>query len=214
MRFSAVLMGVLVFAAALFLTSCNKKGITEVKDSAGNVYRVVKLNDQFWMADNLKSAKGTVAGTATAWKNSAMNGSCCCWYSYNSSQELYQKTGMLYSKASMKSNPCPSGWHVPTLTEWNDMVSSLGGNKVAGKKLKSNDQTFWADVKTADNSASFNGVGSGCIDGNGNCGFFRTYAYFWTQEANKIILLEAGSGEVKTENAMPGFGYSIRCVKD
>jgi uncharacterized protein (TIGR02145 family) len=82
----------------------------------GQKYRTVKIGDQVWMAENLKYGACdlerykwlTVGGT---W------GTGC--YNLDTAREI-----------------CPSGWHLPTLQEWNVLIEFVGGVGVAGEKLK------------------------------------------------------------------------------
>jgi len=76
----------------------------------GKVYKIVKIGNQIWMAENL---------------NYNAPGSQC--YSY--------KYGRLYDwKTALKI--CPAGWHLPNDDEWQALFDFVGGIEVAGKKLK------------------------------------------------------------------------------
>lgn len=57
---------------------------------------------------------------------------------------------------------CSTGWHVPTRTEVNTLISYLGGSTVSGGKLKETGTIYWNSPNTgATNETSFNGRGSG-----------------------------------------------------
>lgn len=107
----------------------------------GKVYRTVKIGDQTWMAENL--AYRNTTGT-----NDSV-GMC-----YNDSKDSCEKYGRLYlwtEALSLSSSlderswqgtyphkgVCPSGWHVPTDSEWTKLVKFVGGTATAGTKLKS-----------------------------------------------------------------------------
>ena len=59
------------------------------------------------------------------------------WEYYSNSADKY---GRLYNWETAK-NVCPTGWHLPTDTEWTTLTNYLGGKEVAGEKLKSS--TGW-----------------------------------------------------------------------
>lgn len=213
----------MIIAIAFIDISCNKKddeNITSVTDRSGNTYKVVKIDGKFWMAQNLKSRKALVGGQvsdiflATEPQFWSTTSACCCWYSYNSTYQPYQETGLLYNSYAMKQNPCPDGWHVPSSSEWNSMVNSLGGANIAGGKLKSTDNsTYWLNNVGATNSSGFTAIGSGFNNSGSGCLGFRASAQFWTSDMSTREIL-ASSVKINTVAAGPKNGYSIRCVKN
>jgi len=83
----------------------------------GQVYKTVKIGNQVWMAENLRyNIKGS-------W----------CFDNYESNNQKY---GRFYNWDAAK-KVCPKGWHLPTRAEWDELVAYVGGEDVAGKKLKS-----------------------------------------------------------------------------
>ncbi|MCV9934709.1 hypothetical protein OIU80_20735, partial [Flavobacterium sp. LS1R47] len=58
-----------------------------------------------------------------------------------SRQVFASKFGLLYSEEQAK-KACPDGWHLPTLEEWNSLITLLGGTKDAGKKMKANNYSY------------------------------------------------------------------------
>jgi len=85
----------------------------------GKKYRTVKIGTQTWMAQNLDYAG----------KNDDV-GKC-----YNKDPENCKKYGTLYTSDEAE-KICPSGWHLPSDNEWKTLINFVGGNKIAGKKLK------------------------------------------------------------------------------
>jgi len=91
-----------------------QKGIfTDTRD--GKKYGTVKIGNQIWFAENL---------------NYEMNGYC-----YEKDPANCKKYGRLYNWFGAK-EVCPVGWHLPRKEEWETLVNFIGGNNVAGKKLK------------------------------------------------------------------------------
>lgn len=87
------------------------------------------------------------------------------YIAYVSTTQLYQpiKYGALYNwyAATDTRNICSDGWHVPTRTEINTLITYLGGSSVSGQHLKEVGTTYWDSPNYADNSTLFNGRGSG-----------------------------------------------------
>lgn len=131
--------------AALLLTSCDSDDDepaqpsgggntstctgTTVTDIDGNVYPVVQIGSQCWMAENLRTSRyrdGSVIPNVTgaiAWTQ--MNSGACCSFENSSSYDA--AFGKLYNwYAASNPNLCPQGWHVPTDAEWQQLELSLG----------------------------------------------------------------------------------------
>jgi uncharacterized protein (TIGR02145 family) len=88
-----------------------------VKDGAGKDYKTVVIGNQTWMAENM---------------NYQMSGSYC----YNDASGNCTTYGRLYTKGAALS-VCPEGWHLPNSEEWQELADVVGGNSIAGEKLKS-----------------------------------------------------------------------------
>jgi len=56
---------------------------------------------------------------------------------------------------------CPFGWHVPGDNEWTILETYLGGNDVAGGKMKESGNTYWEDP----NIDATNDSGFTCLPG-------------------------------------------------
>ena len=79
--------------------------------------RTVEIGGLTWMAENLNRA------TSNSWCYGDDTSNCA-------------KYGRLYTwDAAMSA--CPSGWRLPTHTDWDNLVTAAGGSSVAGSKLKS-----------------------------------------------------------------------------
>jgi len=102
-----------------------------VTDIDGNVYKTVKIGSQVWMAENLRTTKyndGTEIPNVIAYKNweSSSTGAYCCYWN---SKNTKTKFGLLYNWYAVYTGKlAPSGWHVPTDTEWTTLEKYLIAN--------------------------------------------------------------------------------------
>jgi len=119
----------------LFNSSVNLTQTGTVKDIDGNVYKTVKIGNQWWMAENLRVTKDPEGNAITS-------------YFYNDDSENYGKYGRLYTwDVAMDSSTdentqgiAPDGWHIPSEAEWDELVRFLGGEKKLGRRFVSADQ--------------------------------------------------------------------------
>jgi uncharacterized protein (TIGR02145 family) len=116
-----------------------------VKDFDGYVYKTVRISNQTWMAENLKTARyndGTpisLVADNPSWSNSVS--ACYCWY--NNDIQNKDSYGALYNWQAVNTDKlCPTGWHVPTDAEWTTLSAALGGEDIAGGKLKEPGRAF------------------------------------------------------------------------
>ncbi|MBN2274131.1 MAG: fibrobacter succinogenes major paralogous domain-containing protein [Bacteroidales bacterium] len=150
-------------------------GFTDSRD--GNHYKAVKIGAQVWMAENLKYLPA-VAGPVTY----SITTPYYYVYGYDGTDVNAAKTranystyGVLYNwpaamagAASSSANPsgvqgvCPSGWHLPSDTEWTELITFLGDTAIAGGKLKETGTTHWDSPNTgATNESGFKALPGG-----------------------------------------------------
>jgi uncharacterized protein (TIGR02145 family) len=104
-----------------------------VKDVDGNLYNTVIIGNQIWMKENLKVTKyrnGDPISNITdsiEWTKNHNIGAYCV---YNNSTANAKTYGYLYNWYTVvdSRNLCPSGWHVPSTNEWNDLENYLTSN--------------------------------------------------------------------------------------
>lgn len=196
-----------------------------VSDVDGNHYSAVRIGDQVWMAENLKTTKlndGTslenVADPSdwTNWNDPAM-----CWF-YNDITTYKNSFGGLYNwHAVNTSTLCPQGWHVPSSIEWDQLVTFLGGDLLAGGALKETGIIYWPTPNVgATNSTGFSARACGRREASAGS-FVEDYevGLFWTstsvdaQNAYENTLYPEGT-MVQTLQVSKYQGNSVRCVKD
>jgi uncharacterized protein (TIGR02145 family) len=216
----------------IFSYACNKDASTHntdtnstIKDNEGNVYKTVKIGEQWWMAENLKSTRlndGTVIPNITnntSWKNLVTP--AYCWY--DNDRTAYAGTyGALYNWYAIETGKlCPSGWHVPTDEEWSKLIDFLGGDGLAGGQLKEAGLTHWNLPNTgATNSSGFTALPGGysisgveaCFYGLGNHGTWWSSTAISASNAWFRSLTTNFSTIFKDDGKMY-YGLSVRCLK-
>lgn len=206
-----------------------------VTDIDGNVYQTVRIGDQCWMAENLRTSKYSnfddvpFAGNAAEW--AALTGPGHCWFNYgmfvNDSAFYAETYGLLYNwyavdpASNGNRNICPDGWHVPSHSEWLTMVNHLGGSNVAGGKLKESGTLYWNAPNTgATNETGFSALPSGVRNPDGGyADFLGTNGHWWTTSPyNTDNGLFSGMGHATSSillsNMNKKLGMAIRCVRD
>jgi uncharacterized protein (TIGR02145 family) len=217
-----------------FILWINQPG-PSVTDIDGNIYNSVKIGNQVWLAENLKTTKfkdGTsipLVTDQTQWNNLLSPG--YCWY-YNDETAYKELYGALYNwYAVFNQNICPTGWHVPSDGEWTELSNYLEGENVAGGKLKESGIIHW----DRNNISGTNESGFTALPGGGRFTNFvgiLSAGYWWTSTPISISLphsTNAMSRYIYGESAdlyKPNTkywtdydytmrrGHSIRCVQN
>jgi len=171
MKNKALINPCLMIVLFVIFASCGDQLKTDnppsgaITDIDGNVYHAVTIGTQTWMVENLKVTKlndGTSIPNVTAltaWNNLTTPG--YCWYNNDiANKKLY---GALYNWYNVSTGKlCPTGWHVPSVTEWTTLINYLGGESVAGGKLKETGTTHWVTPNTgATNTSGFTALPAG-----------------------------------------------------
>jgi len=206
-------------------------GTPTVKDIDGNTYNTVQIGTQCWTKENLKVSKyndGTTIpldtsggaegnGAGQTW-GSRTTGARTIYANDNTNLTTYGYLYNWYAVADIK-GLCPSGWHVPSDTEWTNLTNYLGGEAVAGGKMKTAGTTFWSLNTGAKNESGFSALPGGHRYTAGNFLSIRDNAKFWS--ATEIYSdyawyrnLFYRDGVVYRYNYNRLDGYSVRCLKD
>ncbi len=199
-------------------------GADSIVDCQGNVYDIVKIGDQYWMADNLKKTQyndGTdipLVEDNGAWGSLSAPG--YCWYD-NDSAAYAQEYGALYNWYVIETGQlCPEGWHVPTDNDWTELTDFLGGESIAGGKLKQTGTSTWNSPNTgATNSTGFTAIASGQRNNDGtyndmgdNCFLWSASEYSGTDAWYRRLSFDSEVTHSASHNKIKGF--SVRCVRD
>ena len=207
-----------------------------VKDIDDNIYPIVTIGTQVWMAEDLKVTHYPNGDPIphitdnTAWANLVDNNTedAYCFYNNDNTTDY----GALYTYAAaigdnwtrdnaVHQGVCPNGWHMPTYEEWHTLVIYLGGD-IAGGKLKEIGTAHWNSPNTgATNESGFFALPSGCRGRYGN-GVFHSQGesgYWWSSTERTTTTayahyLSYNGNTAPSNDDRESSGFSVRCVKD
>lgn len=183
-----------------------------------------KAGDNEWMGENLSVRtfrNGDLVPIVTdvrEWKECAKKGlPACCFYDNDESE--YGTRGLLYNIHALEDprTLIPSGWHLPSKMEYEELISLLGGPEKAGKRLKS--QKGWYDGPFVTMS-DFNGLPNGCREKDGKFegeGYYGQWLIKSEDNTYSVMILRGENIDApifQLSESDKGIGYSIRCVKD
>ena len=215
-----------LFAITLFYAGLTGLQAQTVKDIDGNVYKTITISSQVWMAENLKTTKyqnGDLIGTTTPVTLDIENDSIPKFQWANGGNENNVATyGRLYTwyTVSDNRNICPTGWHVPSDTEWTTLTTYPGGERVAGGKLKETGTTHWLSPNTgATNESGFTALPGGYRGYNGSFALVGKDGYWWSSTESSIYLayyrsMYNNTNFVSRNDTDKQNGYSVRCLRD
>jgi len=167
----------------------------------GKVYKTITIGKQTWMAENI-----------------AFKAESGCW-AYNNDQNNVKTYGYLYNWETARKG-CPSGWHLSSKDDWSALLTYLGGELIAGDKLKEAGTDHWQKPV----SAATNEKGFTCLPGgfrNDQSEFYNLglMCFYWcsteenTEKANHILVY-SHTKDVTISYIEKNNGFSVRCVKD
>lgn len=197
----------------------DKGTFTDPRD--GVVYKWVRIGEQVWMAENLKATKYNddtdIANVTDDADWAVLTSGAYCWY--ENDKVTYGNTyGALYNWYAVNSGKlCPTGWHVPTDDEWQQLVDYAGGDDTAGSRLKAT--SGWYNNGNGTDEYGFTALpgGSRISDGNfHNVGYFGDW-WSSTEYGEKFAwyrIMYHFNGFVFRGNPVKKNGFSVRCVRD
>ena len=201
----------------------------------GYTYKTVKIGDQEWFAENLKTtvyANGDeipYSRTDESWNTQKMGMRC----SYDHDEARSAQYGQLYNWYAVNDarGLCPSGWNVPSDEDWQDLEVFLGmsradvsldgdrgsGELGIGTKLKA--KSGWADEGDGTDDFGFSalpGAYRSSLDGYfydaGSAGFWWSSSpsggVAWSRALSYYV---PGIGR---NDYNPRYGFSVRCLRD
>lgn len=194
-----------------------------VTDADGNVYHTVAIGNQTWMVENLKTTKyndGTsIPLVADSYEWITLSAPGYCWANNNIENKNYYGASYNYYAVST-GKLAPTGWHVPTESDWLALTAHLGGTSSAGAALKEVGLNHWSTPNIgASNSSGFTALPGGYRSpASGDFVNLYTRAVLWGgTELNGLggrYIIENNSTNTDFSYYSKTFGFSVRCIKD
>lgn len=198
--------------------SCQKKDEPvpvpdTVTDFDDNTYKTVKIGDQIWMAENLRTTR-TPAGVAIV------------SFPAGNNEANVAEFGRLYNQLDAEA-ATPTGWHLPTRADFRKLADFLGGLAVAGAKLKdASFSTVPPDANAGTNESGFSAKGAGYKLSTGpvqnQISAVGAFTYFWGEAGSGFASSEASAYGLRREQIKleeTAFDkellwFSVRYIKD
>ena len=233
----------LLIILTVLVTSCNDKNDETVPLETGtltdidnNVYQTIKIGNQWWMAEDLKTntysngvaitnksdSLSWVTDSSGGWMDSKDNGSIVVGKFYN---------GFAVANSNKLA---PAGWHIPSDEEWKQLEKFLGmsaseTDKSAwrgaheGEKIKSLGNQHWTEFGTVwgTNETGFNALAYGCVLFNAELGDpgVNATGFWWSSTTHAhnntwYRPLDYKNANIFRSHCSNNYGFRVRCVKD
>ena len=186
--------------------------LTDARD--GRTYKTVKIGKQVWMAENLNFATpNSYCSKDSTKKDSASYcdkyGRYYKWSDAMDSAGVYSQDakGCGAEKNCIPNYPvqgiCPTGWHLPSLIEWNVLFASVGGMDSAGKALKT--VTGWNGTAIGTDDYGFSAIPGGGYWSSTEDGYRLAYSVGVYGDSDEAYRSTSGK---------QGERNRVRCVKN
>lgn len=197
----------------------------EIRDTEGNRYRTVAIEDICWMADNMATAtynNGTAIPELREYEPWTVpaNGN---WAHYENDISFNETFGKLYNGYAVTSGNglCPADWRVPTAQDWDDLRNQFGESNDRGVALMTGNTFHWVDPGMGRfdefNQSGFNATAAGVRSGQD--GVFRNLKFntsWWSSTSTGEWTNQSFSLDYQGRTSLPStskaWGFSVRCV--
>ncbi len=213
-------------------------GTDKLKDVDSNEYSTIKIGNQCWMKENLR--------TVTSHCGRVMNANDICLYDWAAAMQVSEANATTITVGVKHQGICPAGWHVPSDADWDALTSYVYNSTNPDYKCSGCDQRVWEQdtrciAKALSSTTGWNTSSNSCAVGNSPedndaTGFSAvpagayygesfgvtnvgTGAYMWssTQKGDGSAwyrLLGCGNSRVVRSSSNKGICYSVRCLKN
>jgi uncharacterized protein (TIGR02145 family) len=213
-----------------FTITTNGNGIVN-SPGAGVTYNgytyssVVLGNGQEWMAENLRTTNyrngdPIPTGLDDATWSTTTAGAYAIYSNDNANDVIYGKLYNWYAVADSR-DVCPIGWHLPTDGEWTTLTDYLGGEAVAGGKMKTTGTQYWFNPnQDATNESGFSGLPGGARSASsGNSYDVGNAGYWWSSTESSTTgawfrFVMYIHDNVNRTGSSRRHGFSVRCLRD
>jgi len=208
---------VIILINLLFAASVS---ISQVTDIDGNTYKTVIIGTQEWTAENLNVEHYRNGDVIPQVKNpdewSKLTTGAWCYYDNDPADG--KTYGKLYNWYAVNDSRglAPEGWHIPSDAEWTQLIDFLGGEEIAGGKLKAT--TTWdSPNRGATNESGFTAYQGN--DRNFTGKFLGGNSFFWSSSEDNdgnpmSYYLNFLGSDVNRHIGRKTCGFSVRCVRD
>ena len=188
----------------------------------GQTYETVQIGEQCWMKENLN-----IGTMITVYENMSDDG-IIEKYCYDDDPAncdtyggLYQWNEIMeYTTTPGVQGICTAGWHLPTNDEWIILINFLGGEDVAGGKMKEAGTTHWSSPNSgATNESGFTALPGGYRYAYNHFNDITYNGEFWSSsevDSNTAWNLYLSYFYTLVDRLILNqlYGFSIRCLKD
>jgi uncharacterized protein (TIGR02145 family) len=199
-----------------------------VADVEGNVYKTIPINNRNWMAENLKTTKyneGSPIPNVKDMQWNSLTSGAYCWYDNDETNKIIYGALYNYNTVTDDRQVCPSGWHVPTPSEWASIPYSFDCEAFLEREVPHNCQGCnlreagsgdWEYAKGT-NETGFSALPGGRRQPRNYNGLgfddIHKISYFWESNGNSFYLTSNAESPSLDSNLI-NYGFSIRCIED
>ena len=209
----------------------NKLLEEKTRRELATVFKSVKIGTQIWMTENLNVDRYRNGDTIpqvkdpVEWENLNTGASYDNGYDPEKEGKMYGKLYNWYAINDPR-GLAPVGWHVPTDTEWTTLTDELGGENIAGNKMKNNSGWNYPNKSSnGTNESGFAGLPCGIcnLDMDSVWSNFNYRGYWWSSTEcqygyqytvvwNRSLQYE--NGNIYRGQSYKQDGLSVRCLRD
>ena len=183
----------------------------------------ISIGNQDWATKNLdveKYCNGDIIPEVKD-KNEWYNIRTGAWCYYDNNIEngvIYGKIYNWYAVIDPR-GLAPNGFHIPSSIEWDELINFLGGNEVAGEKLKN--RNIYKAIENGNTESGFSGLLGGKRMGEGTFYGMGGYGHWWSASETEGKENYALDRYLFYKDNKIGFGdhhkfsgFYVRCIKN